>query len=225
MSISIKRTNFSFKKSKPIAYYYIENFSEISEKFCKQCDKENHEIYEKNLILYTRTKKLLEKNDALFKIGMAPVKPHNPSNYELYLIHKNRISETNNKIQTCAVLYLIQLGYKLVIDPPIEYISNIESSDTNLFEPYMAIRIELSIDKNFVNEIVNMYQLNYVDLNSSPDYNSIKDQPLLYPPITHLNESLYISSFQQSSAPPSAPPPAPPPSTPPPSAPQNNSTA
>ena len=152
---SMKR---SFFKKKPTQYHYIQDFENTTEKICRKYDKDNDGIYVRNSQLYTKTKRLLEKNSAIFKIEGPPDPPRVPSNYELFVIHQNRNSLTNNKIQTMAILYLLKNGYKLVIDPEVEFIPKVMKKENKLFEPYMAIDIASSINSNFTEDITKNYR-------------------------------------------------------------------
>ena len=157
--ISRPSLNLSFFQKKPTEYHYIQDFENTNEKICKKCDKDNDSIYARNFDLYTKTKKYLEKNNAIFKMEGPPSPPRVPSNYELFVIHRNRNSNTNNKIQTISILYLLHRGYRLVIDPGIELLPKVMNKDNKLFEPYMAIDIASSLNKNFVKEIAKTYEL------------------------------------------------------------------
>jgi hypothetical protein len=139
-------------------------------------------IYARNMSLYTRTKKFLEKNNAIFKMEGPPDPPRVPSNYELFVIHKNRNSHTNNKIQTMAILYLLQQGYKLVIDPAIEFIPKVLNRENKLFEPYMAIGLASAVNKNFIKEVAKYYEMRGERI-ESPELLSIEEK------IKHFNEN------------------------------------
>jgi hypothetical protein len=139
-------------------------------------------IYARNMSLYTRTKKFLEKNNAIFKMEGPPDPPRVPSNYELFVIHKNRNSHTNNKIQTMAILYLLQQGYKLVIDPAIEFIPKVLNRENKLFEPYMAIGLASAVNKNFIKQVAKYYEMRGERI-ESPELLSIEEK------IKHFNEN------------------------------------
>lgn len=173
--ISRRSLNLSLFRKRPVQYFYVEDFENTNEKICKKCDKDNDIIYARNSSLYTKTKKFLEKNNAIFKMEGPPTPPRVPSNYELYIIHKNRNSQTNNKIQTIAILYLLQNGYKLVIDPEVEFIPKVMNKDNKLFEPYMAIDIASSLNKLFIKDIAKSFQLNGTTL-ESPELLSIEEK-------------------------------------------------
>lgn len=147
-------------KKKPTEYHYIQNFENADDKMCKKYDKDNDRIYERNCALYTKTKRFLEKNNAIFKMDGPPDPPRVPSNYELYIIHKNRNSYTNNKIQTISILYLLQHDYTLIIDPDVKFIHKVMNKENKLFEPYMAIDIASSLNKNFINDLSKSYKFN-----------------------------------------------------------------
>ena len=168
------------RRNKPTEYFYIQDYENTNERFCKKVDKNNDMIYARNMTLYTRTKKFLEKNNAIFKMEGPPDPPRVPSNYELFVIHKNRNSHTNNKIQTMAILYLLQRGYKLVIDPAIEFIPKVMNRENKLFEPYMAISLASSVNKNFIKEIAKYYEMRGERI-ESPELLSIEEK------INHFN--------------------------------------
>ena len=167
--------NLSFMRKRPTEYHYIQDFENTTERECKRCDKNNDIIYERNIALYTKTKKFLEKNKAIFKMEGPPTAPRVPSNYELFVIHQNRNSLTNNKIQTMAILFLLQIGYKLVIDPCVELIPKVMNRENKLFEPYMAIDIASSLNKNFIKEVAKYYEMKGERL-GSPELLSIEEK-------------------------------------------------
>ena len=173
--INRRSLNLSFSRKKPTEYHYIQDFENTTEKECKKSDKNNDQIYERNIALYTQTKKFLEKKNAIFKMEGPPSPPRVPSNYELYIIHQNRNSLTNNKIQTMAILFLLQIGYKLVIDPCVELIPKVMNRDNKLFEPYMAIDLASSVNKNFIKEVSKYYELKGERL-GSPELLSIEQK-------------------------------------------------
>ena len=170
------------RRNRPTEYFYIQDYENTNERFCKKCDKNNDMIYARNMNLYTRTKKFLKKNNAIFKMEGPPDPPRIPSNYELFVIHKNRNSHTNNKIQTMAILYLLQQGYKLVIDPAIEFIPKVLNRENKLFEPYMAIGLSSTVNKNFIKEVAKYYEMRGERI-ESPELLSIEEK------IKHFNEN------------------------------------
>ena len=176
---SNKKSKRSFKnnmfKKLPTEYCYIQDFENTTKKICQQCDKDNDSIYSKNMDLYMKTKKQLEKKNAIFKIEGPPDPPRKPSNYDLFMIYQNRNLQTNNKIQTIAILYLLQCGYKLIIDPDVEFIPKVMNKENQLFEPYMAIDIAYSLNKDFVNDVSKYYQLNGRTL-ESPELLSLEEK-------------------------------------------------
>ena len=176
---SNKKSKRSFKnnmfKKLPTEYCYIQDFENTTKKICQQCDKDNDSIYSKNMELYMKTKKQLEKKNAIFKIEGPPDPPRKPSNYDLFMIYQNRNLQTNNKIQTIAILYLLQCGYKLIIDPDVEFIPKVMNKENQLFEPYMAIDIAYSLNKDFVDDVSKYYQLNGRTL-ESPELLSLEEQ-------------------------------------------------
>jgi hypothetical protein len=176
----MNRRSYSFnlgflRRNKPTEYFYIQDYENTNERFCKKCDKNNDMIYARNMSLYTRTKKFLEKNNAIFKMEGPPDPPRVPSNYELFVIHKNRNSHTNNKIQTMAILFLLQQGYKLVIDPAVEFIPKVMNRENKLFEPYMAISLASAVNKNFVKGVAKYYEMRGERI-ESPELLSIEEK-------------------------------------------------
>jgi len=166
--------NRMFKKT-PIEYCYIQDFEKATKKMCQQCDKDNEIIYSRNMELYMKMKKQLEKKNAIFKIEGPPDPPRKPSNYDLFMIYQNRNLQTNNKIQTIAILYLLQHGYKLVIDPDVEFIPKVMNKENRIFEPYMAIDLAYSLNKDFVDDVAKYYQLNGRTL-ESPELLSLEEK-------------------------------------------------
>lgn len=183
----------SFKKKRATEYHYIQNFENVNDKICKKFDKNNDSIYERNCALYTKTKRFLEKNNAIFKMDGPPPPPRVPSNYNLFIIHKNRNSHTNNKIQTIAILYLLQHNYKLVIDPDVEFITKVMSKENKLFEPYMAIDIASSLNKDFINDIAKKYKFNST-LIDNPELLSVDEK------IAHFNKNGIIQYIDLNSS-------------------------
>lgn len=161
---SFRSSRFSLKlrNSKPIEYEYVNNFSNTDLKTCVKLDKQNNLLYEKNVKLYDSILKKLEKNNALFQIKNAPDPPRNPSNEEYFKIHEMRTQKVDNTIQTAAVLYLLSLDYKLVIDAPRSKIPEISDVYSTYFEPYMAVNLAkkkaLERNENFL-EIIKMNYL------------------------------------------------------------------
>lgn len=180
------------RRNKPTEYYYLQDYENTNERFCKRCDKDNDLIYARNMTLYTRTKKFLEKNNAIFKMEGPPDPPRVPSNYELFVIHKNRNSHTNNKIQTMAILFLLQQGYKLVIDPAIELIPKVLNRENKLFEPYMAISLASTLNKNFIKLVAKYYEMRGERI-ESPELLSIEEK------IEHYNKHGTIEYLDVSS--------------------------
>ena len=70
-----------------------------------------------------------------------------------------RTQKVDNTVQTAAVLYLLSLDYKLVIDAPRSKIPEISDVYSTYFEPYMAVNLAkkkaLERNENFL-EIIKM---------------------------------------------------------------------
>ncbi len=113
-----KKIKYSLK-SPPKGYKYVNDYNNTTLKECQRYDEDNKYIYEKNIALYNRTIKMLEKHNAIFGMPQPPHKPRSPSNVELFVIFKRRKEKTDNKLQTLAVIYLLKKRYNLLIDPDI----------------------------------------------------------------------------------------------------------
>lgn len=170
-------------------YHYIEDFDKVSEDECILLDKKNTEIYKKNCELYKHLLEKIKKQNALFKIDNPPSPPSQPNNHSKYITYKLKNSEKNVRLQTFAVLYLIENGYSITYDKNNE-------SDSFDFEPYEAIEL---CEKKFNDSIENIfkkYQENKIQLRKSMSIN--------IPPIYNSNE-LYNRNNPLPSAPPMYP--------------------
>lgn len=161
-----KKLRYSFKSLK--GYKYVNDYNNTSLKECQRYDDENQYLYEKNVALYNRTSKMLEKRNAIFGMPEPPRRPRSPSNVELFVIFKRRKEKTDNKLQTLAVIYLLQKDYNLIVDPDVSLINNMKKT----FEPYQAIELAEKVAReNNENYIKNM--LEYVNENKI----FLKDEP------------------------------------------------
>jgi hypothetical protein len=195
--------------NEPNQYQYIEDFDKVNEDECISLDKKNTEIYKKNCELYKHLLEKIKKQNALFKIENPPSPPLQPNNHSKYITYKLKNSEKNVRLQTFAVLYLIENGYS------ITYNKN-EYSDSFDFEPYEAIEIcEKKFDEKIEN-IFKRYQENRTNLKKSmsinipPIYNSndtynlnntqfnskipIPSAPSIYPPVYPQIDLSYLSA-------------------------------
>ena len=135
---SIKR-KLSFRKS-PSAYKYFDDYSNVTERQCRVLDKDNEYVFYRNIELYNKTNRLLQKKSAMFTISEPPVRPRTITNVEMWHIFKQRNSKTHNTFQTLAVLYLLNNKYKLIIDPGVEKLQEIHRNPF-YFEPFQAIEL------------------------------------------------------------------------------------
>lgn len=143
---SIKR-KLSFRKS-PSAYKYFDDYSNVTERQCRVLDKDNEYVFYRNIELYNKTNRLLQKKSAMFTISEPPVRPRTITNVEMWHIFKQRNSKTHNTFQTLAVLYLLNNKYKLIIDPGVEKLQEIHRNPF-YFEPFQAIELakRVSVEK------------------------------------------------------------------------------
>lgn len=157
-------------------YHYIEDFDKVSEDECILLDKKNTEIYKKNCELYKHLLEKIKKQNALFKIENPPSPPSQPNNHSKYITYKLKNSEKNVRLQTFAVLYLIENGYSVTYDKN-------NFSDSFDFEPYEAIEL---CEKKFSDSIENIfkkYQEHKIHLRKSMSVN--------IPPIYNSNETYH----------------------------------
>lgn len=135
---SLKR-KLSFRKN-PSTYKYFDDYSNVSERQCRVLDKDNEYVFYKNIELYNKTNRLLQKKSAMFHISDPPVRPRSITNVEMWHIFKQRNTKTHNTFQTLAVLYLLNQKYKLIIDPGVEKLQEIHRNPF-YFEPFQAIEL------------------------------------------------------------------------------------
>ena len=188
-SFRSSRFSLRLRNSKPIEYEYVNNFSNTDLKTCVKLDKQNNLLYEKNVKLYESILRKLEKNNALFQIKNAPEPPRNPSNEEYFKIHEMRTQKVDNTIQTAAVLYLLSLDYKLVIDAPRSKIPEISDVYSTYFEPYMAVNLA---KKNAIERNENFLEI--IKMNHSIDENKVLSREMIVemPGESSADESVHV---------------------------------
>jgi len=175
-------------------YQYIENFDNISEDDCLKLDNKNKDIYKHNNDLYKSITDKLKKHNAMIKIETPPSPPSQPNNYERYILYKKRNMLKNVRHQSFAVNYLIEKGYKMVMDKK-------NNENVYAFEPYEAIDLVEKIENNNIECIIknkenstppiydNYYSQNYVP--SAPQLNSFHSSTQLTNQLTtQLSSSL-----------------------------------
>lgn len=173
-----KRIKYSFKSLKE--YKYVNDYNNTTHKECAKYDSDNNYIYEKNLKLFNRTSKMLEKRNAIFGLPEGPKKPRTPSNVELFIIFKRRKEKTDNKLQTLAVIYLLKNNYQMIVDPDISIINKMK----NHFEPYQAIEIAEKVSRNkrenFVKETLDYVNANKIYLQEHPEDSNVQQKIRFY---------------------------------------------
>lgn len=173
-----KKLRYSFKSLK--GYKYVNDYNNTSMKECQRYDEENQYLYEKNVALYNRTSKMLEKRNAIFGLPEPPRRPRSPSNVELFVIFKRRKEKTDNKLQTLAVIYLLQKDYNLIVDPDISLINEMK----NAFEPYQAIELAEKVarehNENFVKNMLDYVNENKIFLKDEPQDKTVTQKIKFY---------------------------------------------
>jgi hypothetical protein len=134
------------------------------EKECQQYDIYNNEIYKKKFSTYLKIKEKLEKNS--LELKELPHEPPQPNNFERLIIHKKRNQNVNCLEQTCAIIYLLQNGYKLV--KKVDDIPINPTEPRRFFEAYQAIQ--------YATELASIKQESFMTvLNYSGNYNFLRD--------------------------------------------------
>jgi hypothetical protein len=173
-----KKMRYSLKSLK--GYKYVNDYNNTSMKECQRYDEENQYLYEKNVALYNRTSKMLEKRNAIFGLPEPPRKPRSPSNVELFVIFKRRKEKTDNKLQTLAVIYLLKKEYNLIVDPDVSLIGSIKGS----FEPYQAIELAEKVarenNENYVKDMLDYVNENKIYLKDEPQDKSVTQKIRFY---------------------------------------------
>lgn len=173
-----KKLRYSFKSLK--GYKYVNDYNNTSMKECQRYDEENQYLYEKNVALYNRTSKMLEKRNAIFGMPEPPRRPRSPSNVELFVIFKRRKEKTDNKLQTLAVIYLLQKDYNLIVDPDVSLINNMKKS----FEPYQAIELAEKVarehNENFIKNMLDYVNENKIYLKDEPQDKTVSQKIKFY---------------------------------------------
>lgn len=173
-----RKIRYSFKSLK--GYKYVNDYNNTSMKECQRYDEENQYLYQKNVALYNRTSKMLEKRNAIFGLPEPPRKPRSPSNVELFVIFKRRKEKTDNKLQTLAVIYLLKKDYNLIVDPDVSLIGSIKGS----FEPYQAIELAEKVarehNENYIKDMLNYVNENKIFLKDEPQDKSVTQKIRFY---------------------------------------------
>ena len=173
-----RKIRYSFKSLK--GYKYVNDYNNTSLKECQRYDEENQYLYQKNVALYNRTSKMLEKRNAIFGLPEPPRKPRSPSNVELFVIFKRRKEKTDNKLQTLAVIYLLKKNYNLIVDPDVSLIGSIKGS----FEPYEAIELAEKVarehNENYVKDMLDYVNENKIFLKDEPQDKSVSQKIKFY---------------------------------------------
>jgi hypothetical protein len=169
-------------------YHYIDDFDKVHEDECILIDKKNTDIYKKNCELYKHLLEKIKKQNAIFKIDNPPLPPLQPNNHSKYVTYKLKNSEKNVRLQTFAVLYLIENNYS------VTYEKN-NNHDSFEFEPYEAIEL---CEKKFNDSIENIfkkYQEHKIFLRKSMSINIPQPSaPNMYPSLERL-EAMQKSSY------------------------------
>lgn len=173
-----KKLKYSFKSLK--GYKYVNDYNNTSLKECQRYDEENQYLYQKNVALYNRTSKMLEKRNAIFGLPEPPRKPRSPSNVELFVIFKRRKEKTDNKLQTLAVIYLLKKNYNLIVDPDVSLIGSLKGS----FEPYEAIELAEKLarenNENYVKDMLTYVNENKIYMKDEPQDKSVSQKIRFY---------------------------------------------
>lgn len=173
-----RKIRYSFKSLK--GYKYVNDYNNTSLKECQRYDEENQYLYQKNVALYNRTSKMLEKRNAIFGLPEPPRKPRSPSNVELFVIFKRRKEKTDNKLQTLAVIYLLKKNYNLIVDTDVSLIGSIKGS----FEPYEAIELAEKVarehNENYVKDMLDYINKNKIYLKDEPQDKSVSQKIKFY---------------------------------------------
>ena len=138
-------TNFSTKYNieKDANGYYIipiELLDAVNEKICIYYDIYNNHIYKKRLnILRKRRGDFKKLNVKINDIDSPPY----PNNYNRLIKYRKQNKKTNNLLQTNAVIYLLNKGYKLVVNK--DEVQCLPEESYKYFESHEAIDIATSL--------------------------------------------------------------------------------
>jgi hypothetical protein len=159
------------------SYHFVENFDNITEEECLKIDTKNKEIYKKNIDLYENISKQIENKNAMFKIDSPPLPPPEPNNYDRFIANRIRNVTRNVKHQSYAVNYLLNKGYKLIVDPAfIKTDTKTDTKTENEFEPFEAIDICEKLENM---TIENILKREFPSVKNSPNvYNNRKSMNL-----------------------------------------------
>ena len=109
--ISVSLNNLIGTDNNNQQYHYINDFDKVSEEECVMLDKKNNDIYKKNCDLYKHMIDKMKRQNALFKIENPPAPPEQPNNHSKLMTYTMRNVERNVRLQTFAVLHMIDIGY------------------------------------------------------------------------------------------------------------------
>lgn len=164
----------------------MENATELE---CVDYDLYNDNFYKRKYITYNKLKNKLDKN--FLHLDHNPTPPPQPSNYQRYCIFKKRNKFTNCLIQSSAILYLIQKGYKLVKDK--QSIICDDKDKYLYFESYESIEKATDLAKKYNDNILDT--LNYTgyyniqNINNNVPIYKLEDNVLLN--TTSINSCLH----------------------------------
>ena len=174
-------------------YHYINDYDKASEEECILLDKKNNEVYKKNCDLYKHMIEKMKRQNALFKIDAPPAPPEQPNNHSKLMIYKMRNIEKNVRLQTFAVLHLVDMGYTVI------YNKSSDSGESE-FEPHEAIELcEKKFGEN-INNLFKKYEEHRQQLKKSksinipPTYDGIASAPPLYPMLHGQQQQLSSSA-------------------------------
>ena len=182
--ISSSLNNLLGTENQQQQYHYIADFDKVSEEECILLDKKNNDIYKKNCDLYRHMIEKMKRQNALFTIENPPAAPEQPNNHSKLMCYKMRNVEKNVRLQTFAILILLDIGHT------VTYYKTSDSGD-NEFEPHEAIELcERQFGDN-INNLFKRHQENKMNnmkksksINIPPTYDDMRavaSAPPLYP--------------------------------------------
>lgn len=148
-------------------YFYVKDFSQMTESKCINFDKYNQQIYLDNLKLYEEVNKKILHTP--IKISDRPKPPPQPSNYEKFNLWKQRHTKYSAEDQTFAIFYLLSKNIKI----------NLDNSTLDRIEPFEAIEYAKKVAKENNEEIKtsaiyflnNIYDHSYLNSSKPEHYN------------------------------------------------------